>query len=222
MIAYYDQLFAYQEGIDAYTAYVKENLVPGSVLELACGTGDVLVQLGDDVVGLDIDQSMLDRAQNKYPQLEGKLVLGDFTTYSANRTFDNLVCIGDSLNYLLDEEELYRFIDNSVKLSNNIILDAHHPYRLIEFSDGFYEEGSTPDFDYAYQISVEEDVYLMHLINFMDGTFDSVTQWVFDPQILIKRYEMHGYDVKVINDFDHIGILPEGEKLRFIAKKNRV
>lgn len=219
MIAYYDQLFAFKEGIEAYTKFVKENLRDGSVLEMACGTGDVLVQLGDDVVGLDIDPVMLETAVQKYPQLKDKLVLGDFTRYVSLKKFDNLVCIGDSLNYLLDEKELLQFIDNSVKLSDHIILDAHHPYRLEEFSEPFYEEGSTEDFDYAYQISIEDETYLIHLINFLDGTFDSVTQWVFDPNILIKRYEELGYDVRVINDFDHEGILDEGEKLRFIVSK---
>lgn len=219
MIAYYDRLFADPKGIEAYTNFVKENLVEGSILEFACGTGDVLVQLSDSAIGLDIDQTMLDQALIKYPELQGRLIKGDFTTYTDLRKYDNLVCIGDSLNYLMNESELNAFVNNSIKLSDHIILDAHHPYRLKEFADDFYEEGSTEEFDYAYQISVEDEEYLIHLINFLDGTFDSVTQWVFDPQILIKGYEDLGYNVKVINDFDHEGILPEGEKLRFIIDK---
>lgn len=221
MKTYYDKLFANPEGIEAYASYVKDNLIPGSVLELACGTGDVLIQLGPDAVGLDIDQDMLDQALIKYPELEGRLILSDFTSYKSDKTYDNLVCIGDSLNYLLDKKELYDFIDNSVKLSDHIILDSHHPYRLKEFEEPYFEEGSVEDFDYAYQISIEDGIFLVHLINFLDGTYDSVTQWVFDPQLLIERYQEHGYDVRVINDFDHEGLLPEGEKVRYIANKKR-
>ena len=87
-----------------------------------------------------------------------------------------------------------------------------------EFEDGFFEEGSTDQFDYAYEIRREDD-FLIHTINFLDGNFDVIYQWVFDPKLLIDRYESLGYKVKVLNDFTESEILKTGEKIRYVIDK---
>ena len=220
MKTYYDALFYDELGFKLYLEYVETYLNPGSVIELACGSGDLLnaLQTSHDVFGVDIDQRMLDLAAKKYPELDSKLSLGDFTSFKSNKKYDNLVCIGDSLNYLLDKEDLFSFIDHSIRLSDHIILDSHHPARLDEFEEGFFEEGSTEEFDYAYEIRREED-FLIHTINFLDGNFDVIYQWVFDPKMLIERYESLGYEVKVLNDFTESEIQITGEKVRYVIDK---
>ena len=202
MKTYYDALFYDELGFKLYLEYVETYLNPGSVIELACGSGDLLnaLQTSHDVFGVDIDQRMLDLAVKKYPELDSKL------------------SIGDSLNYLLDKEDLFSFIDHSIRLSDHIILDSHHPARLDEFEEGFFEEGSTEEFDYAYEIRREED-FLIHTINFLDGNFDVIYQWVFDPKMLIERYESLGYEVKVLNDFTESEIQITGEKVRYVIDK---
>ncbi|MBK2403433.1 class I SAM-dependent methyltransferase [Erysipelothrix sp. strain 2 (EsS2-7-Brazil)] len=223
MKTYYDSLFSSKEGTQLYKAFVRKHAVGNTLLEMACGTGDLLHELDDyfDVKGVDLDDSMLALGYEKYPELANKMVQGDFLTYEDQKTYDTLICVGDSLNYILTEEDLLNFVERSVALSSNIILDCHHPYRLNEFADDYYEEGSTDTFDYAYQIEVDGS-HLVHVINFLDGTFDSVYQWVFDPQILIDAYEKHGYSVKIYTDFNHKGICDEGEKVMLVITKERL
>ncbi len=220
MKTYYDALFYDEVGFNLYLSYVEKYVNPGSLIELACGSGDLLnaLESSHDVFGVDIDQKMIDLALEKYPALDSKLSLGDFTNFKSEKIYDNLVCIGDSLNYLLDKEDLFSFIDHSIQLSNHLILDSHHPARLEEFEDGFFEEGSTDQFDYAYEIRREDD-FLIHTINFLDGNFDVIYQWVFDPKLLIDRYESLGYKVKVLNDFTESEILKTGEKIRYVIDK---
>lgn len=220
MMQYYDVLFTQEEGLKLYTQYVQDYLIDGSVIEMACGTGDVLhrLALSHDVVGVDLDPAMLKTAVTKFPELEGLLFQGDFLSYQSDHRYDNLVCIGDSLNYILTLHGLQQFVETASALSDHLILDMHHPYRLIEFEDGFYEEGSTDAFDYAYQIERDDD-YLMHVINFLDGTFESIQQWVFDPQILIDLLKDKGYEITLLNDFTEGPLLEEGEKVRLVARR---
>lgn len=221
MKLYYDQLFTQAEGLKLYTDYVLEYLIPGSVIEMAAGSGDLLNTLSQDrdVLGVDIDAEMIAIAHDKFPHLKERLVLGDFCDFQSDQRFDNLVCIGDSLNYILNLEDLKRFVTTASQLSDHLVLDMHHPYRLTEFAEGFYEEGSLPEFDYAYQIECDDD-YLMHIINFLDGTFDAIQQWVFDPVILIDLLKLEGYSVQTMNDFTLGPIQAEGEKVRLIASRN--
>lgn len=217
---YYDVLFTQKEGLEIYTKYVQDHILEGSVIEMASGTGDLLntLSLEHDVLGVDLDPEMKTATIEKYPHLEEFFHIGDFTSYKSDRTFDNLVCIGDSLNYILNKDDLQAFVDTASDLSDHLILDMHHPYRLIEFEDGFYEEGSTETFDYAYQIDREDD-YLMHIINFLDGSFEAIQQWVFHPNVLIEMLNEKGYKLSVLSDFEEGEILEEGEKVRIIAHR---
>lgn len=217
---YYDALFFDEEGLKQYSEFVLKHAQGTTLIEMACGTGDLLNVLQDrfDLTGVDIDPSMIGQVKEKYPELKAELIVGDFTNFKINKQFDTAVCIGDSSNHLLDFEDMDKFVNVMTKLSDCIILDCHHPFRLSEFSNDYYEEGSTKDFDYAYQIEVENQ-NLVHVINFLDGTFDTIYQWVFDPKELIKRFEKAGYYVQVFTDHITKGMQPEGEKICMVAKK---
>ncbi len=221
MKTYYDKLFTQENGIKLYADYVFKYLKDGSVLELACGSGDLLNLMSEnhEVLGVDLDPEMLKQTAIKFPMLKDKIVMHDFLTFKSDKKYDNLVCIGDSLNYILSEEDLIQFLDNAGNLSDHLILDSHHPARLLEFQDGYYEEGSTDTFDYAYEISCEDE-YLLHVINFLDGHYDVINQWVFDPNIVIKHLKSLGYDVTVLNDFTEGDIHKEGEKVRYVATRS--
>jgi SAM-dependent methyltransferase len=73
-----------------------------TVLELACGTGEVLAELeGDyDVTGLDVSPEMLGIAAAKLPG--SRLVEADMTQFELNERFDVVLCVYDSINHLLD------------------------------------------------------------------------------------------------------------------------
>lgn len=220
-ISYYDQLFGDQSGSQRYLDWLHSfTTSAGSVLEMACGTGDLLSLLAKnhEVSGFDLDPKMVKTAKEKYPELAENIYLDDFLKPKTIKKVDALVCVNDSLNYILNLSDLKRFVNESIKFADELFLDSHHPYRLIEFEDGYLEEGSKNDFDYSYQISCQED-YLIHIINFLNGTFDSVFQWVFDPEILIHLYKEKGYRVDVFTDFDQPGILAQGEKVMYHVYK---
>jgi SAM-dependent methyltransferase len=69
---------------------------PVSVLDAGCGTGRVAIELarrGCRVVGVDVDRSMLDRAQRDAPDIEW--IQHDLTTLDIGRSFDVVVMAGN-------------------------------------------------------------------------------------------------------------------------------
>lgn len=223
-ISYYDQIFGDIAGSKRYYSWLKDKIKkPQNMIEMACGSGDLLSMLSKQhtIVGFDLDPSIIKKAQLKYPELKESFYVDDFLNPKTIKEYDKLICINDSLNYILNLDDLKSFVDASLEFSNELFLDSHHPHRLLEFEEGYLEEGSNEDFDYSYQITRDGD-FLIHIINFLDGNFDSVFQWVFDPKILVKLYEEKGYRVDVFTDFDEKGISPKGEKIMYHVYKEDV
>jgi len=74
---------------------------PASVLDAGCGTGRIagrLSQLGYDVVGLDVDASMLAVARRELPDLEW--VEADLASFDLGRTFDVVLVAGNTIPLL--------------------------------------------------------------------------------------------------------------------------
>ena len=74
---------------------------PTRVLDAGCGTGRVAIELdrrGVDVVGFDLDPSMLDTARHNAPHLEW--VQADASTVALGRRFDVVVMAGNVMIFV--------------------------------------------------------------------------------------------------------------------------
>jgi SAM-dependent methyltransferase len=93
--ARFDQLAA--RGVDVHgEAALVLSYAPTTVLDAGCGTGRVGVELarhGVEVVGVDLDASMLAEAQRRAPDLVW--VEADLTELDLGRTFDVVVLAGN-------------------------------------------------------------------------------------------------------------------------------
>ena len=96
-----------------FSRYLKNK--PELVLDLACGTGSMTVQLaerGYDMIGVDLSEDMLSEA---YLRSEGKGILylcQDMRSFELYGTVGAVVCCLDSVNYLTDERDLARCFSN--------------------------------------------------------------------------------------------------------------
>ena len=84
-------------GVDVHgeAAFVMRD-TPGSVLDAGCGTGRVALELarrGVEVVGVDVDESMLATARANGPGVEW--LRHDLTTLDLGRTFDVVLLAGN-------------------------------------------------------------------------------------------------------------------------------
>ena len=83
-----------------------EQLGVRSVLDAGCGTGRVareLARRGLEVVGVDVDRSMLEVARRKAPHLDWRL--DDLATVDLGRTFEAVVMAGNVMLFVVPGTE---------------------------------------------------------------------------------------------------------------------
>ena len=74
---------------------------PYSVLDAGCGTGRTAIELarrGVEIVGVDLDEVMLQQARAKAPHLDWRL--GDLSVMALDKPFDLIVMAGNVMIYL--------------------------------------------------------------------------------------------------------------------------
>ncbi len=88
----------------------KQGKTGGHLCELGCGTGEMtgrFCEAGYEVTGIDRSPDMLARAMEKKEEDQNILYLNqDMRDFSLHKPADVVLCICDSVNYLLREEDL--------------------------------------------------------------------------------------------------------------------
>jgi SAM-dependent methyltransferase len=119
------------ESIDADLGFYLDHLVPGSVLELACGTGRLAAALSRQsrqVVGLDAAPAMIARARQHSEPVEW--VIAGMADFSLGRTFGNIVIPFSGLAFLPDRDAQLRCLvccRKHLASSGLLILDLMNP-----------------------------------------------------------------------------------------------
>ena len=115
--AVYDLLMdnvPYKEWTGRIIAELKEaGISDGLVLELGCGTGTVcelMAEAGYDMTGADNSPQMLEAANRKKIASGHDILylMQDMREFELYGTMRAVICICDSLNYLLTEEDLLK------------------------------------------------------------------------------------------------------------------
>lgn len=182
---------------DAWSNYVmlllKEYGIEGGlILELGCGTGNVtkrLDQAGYDMIGIDNSQEMLQIALGKNKQIkrEEKEFLGkeilylqqDMREFELYGTVKGIISICDSMNYILEEEELlevFKLANNYLDPGGMFLFDMNTVYKYKEllgnstiaenreessfiWDNYFYEEESINEYELSIFVKEEENLY---------------------------------------------------------------
>ena len=112
----------------------------GLVLELGCGTGnmtEILAQSGYDMIGVDNAEEMLEiaiekRMKSRFDILYLQQDMREFELYG---TVKAIVSVCDSVNYILEEEELeevFRLVNNYLDPGGVFIFDFNTVYKYRE------------------------------------------------------------------------------------------
>ncbi len=134
---FYDPVQGDRANHAAYVRWLIEKHHPTArtAIELACGTGSILVQLQPDfeVTGVDLSGPMLAVAAEKVP--EARLVQADMTEVHIGEAFDVVLCLYDSVNHLLDFSQWEALFDRAREhLSDRgiFVFDINTDYQLAE------------------------------------------------------------------------------------------
>ena len=118
-------LFMDNVDYDGWSDYLRKLLrrygvEDGLILELGCGTGSMterLAEAGFDMIGVDCSGEMLEIAQEKKCEsgLDILYLEQDMREFELYGTVRAVVSVCDSLNYILEDEELvkvFRLVNN--------------------------------------------------------------------------------------------------------------
>jgi len=126
-----------------------------SVLDIACGTGSFILELhhrGYTVAGLDRSLAMVEVAGEK---LRGRAIpvwCGEMQAFAVRSPLDAVVCLYDSINYLMALEDYERTLhaaSTALKEGGLFIFDICTERNSIRNFDPYYEVGRSGRFRYA-------------------------------------------------------------------------
>ncbi len=139
----------------------KYGLEPELIVDLCCGSGTMTKLLTDDgldVIGIDKSFEMLMEARDKLPT---NLFLNqDMTEFELFGTVDSILCLCDSMNYLLEEKQVLKTLklcDNYLNPKGLLIFDINTEYKFKELLGTNTYGGNFDDFSYIWENYYDEE-----------------------------------------------------------------
>jgi SAM-dependent methyltransferase len=232
----YDKLMSdvpYERWMDYVKQYVPTT--GASVLDVACGTGTItqlFVQHGYNVTGIDLSEEMLAVAAEKVGD-KVPLYAQDMSQLDVGKTFDVVTIFCDSLNYVLEEEDIQRTFTcayEHVKQGGYFLFDVHSLYKIHEV---FANETFTVNdedisliwncFEGEYEHSVEHELTFFTKDENHDyyHRFDEFhIQRTFEPTQYIKWLVGAGFEVVSISaEYGTEDVAETSDRLFFAARK---
>lgn len=110
------------------------------VVDLGCGTGtltQLLYEKGYDMIGIDCSEEMLGIAMDKREQAKASILylLQDMRELELYSTVGTVISVCDSLNYILEEEELlqvFQLVNNYLYPGGLFLFDFNTTYKYAE------------------------------------------------------------------------------------------
>jgi ubiquinone/menaquinone biosynthesis C-methylase UbiE len=106
-----------------------------SILEVGCGTGRVAVQLAEDgarVVGMDLDNDMLDVARSKSAGIRWEQ--GDMRTLDLGETFGLIILPGDGFQFMCTPEDQVKALETFKRhLEPGGVLAIHLDHQSVDW-----------------------------------------------------------------------------------------
>jgi len=164
---FYDEIVGID--YDEFIRIIKSAIPKGSrVLDIACGTGKVISLLKDEynMLGSDISEEMLIYARGYNPEIP--LFIQDMREDFALDGLDAIICTVDSINYILEKQQIEKFIFNVASNLNQgiFIFDSHTTSKLNTLKD-YLEVDVDKDFTYIWKVDVNKDLINHYLTMFV-------------------------------------------------------
>jgi len=224
----FDALVEDQAVNQQYASFVLNYAKEGDCLDLACGTGSIsrLLKSTFKMTGLDIDPHMLQQYAIKNPDCQ--TILGSMSDLSSLGAYDVIFLFGDSMNYILDFEEVKTVIQqvlHHLKPGGVFLFDIHTENRYEEFKEEYCEEGLVMNHPFQWTILSLPDQIINHHFAFYDALGHAETisfnQKVYPLNEILLYLESMNLQVDVYSDFI-LGIHPDKEKYHLAVRRSSV
>ncbi|TXK84066.1 class I SAM-dependent methyltransferase [Paenibacillus sp. N3.4] len=172
--------YAYDRLMDSmpyaeWLLFVKESfqrfaIEPSTIVDLGCGTGNLTIPLaleGYQLTGIDLSENMLAVAEQKTGQISAPLrssairwVQQDLREWDLGEQVDVALSFCDSLNYLLEEEDIvdaFRQTFEGIKSGGLFLFDVHTPEQLFAYAESQPFFLNEEDVAYIWTSELDED-----------------------------------------------------------------
>jgi SAM-dependent methyltransferase len=239
---YYDELM---QGVPYrfWLSYVEDiwklhHLHPVKVLDLACGTGSIsrlLAKRNYEVMGVDLSAGMLEAARKhaKEEALAIQFVQQDASELDLfDKNFDAVVCLFDSLNYILDSSALrsaFARIFSHLVDGGSFLFDVNTEYALAQ---GMFNQSCTRKDEalhYRWRSRYDSDTGICTVnmkFSFDPGTGVRENFTEVHRQRAYRKDEINTYletvgfrDIVIYDAYTYEGPKKFSDRLFFLAKK---
>ena len=242
LAASYDELtedVAYEKRADfVEKLFLRAKRPVKSLLDLACGTGSLSFELeeyGYDIVAVDNSYEMLSVAAEKRGKLESDVLFlcQEMSELDLFGTIDATVCSLDSINHILDEQELLDVFKKVALFSNRgavFVFDVNTVYKhrqVLGDNCFVYENGDT---FCTWQNSLCDDGVTVDIsLDFFDKVPEKGLYARYSTDFSERAYEIDelknllsqsGFEIKAV--FDDDSFLPlrrDSQRAIIVAKK---
>ena len=207
------------------------------VVDLGCGTGtltELLYKEGYDVVGVDNSEAMLAKAMEKKEESGSEILylMQDMRELSLYSTVGTVVSACDSINYVLEEEELlevFSLVNNYLYPKGIFIFDFNTDYKYREVIgdsviaenredcsfiwENYYDpEGRINEYDLTMFLRREGELF--------ERVTETHLQRGYEPSEIRTLLEKAGLSIVLMRDADDDGeVRAESERVYVVARE---
>ena len=227
---------------EEWTEYVKELLAEegikdGILLDLGCGTGSVtelLAKSGFDMIGIDNSEEMLDIAMEKRYEsgLDILYLLQDMREFELYGTVKGVVSICDSMNYILDDEDLldvFKLVHNYLDNDGIFVFDMNTMYKYQEIlaDNTFAEDREESSFIWGNYYDEEDEINQYDLTLFVkeeDGRYrkyeETHLQRAYEQQCVEELIKESGLELLHVYDaFTRELPAEDSQRIYFVCRR---
>ncbi len=238
----YDELMKdapYTKWLIQLTAKLEKYDVQGKrLLDLACGTGEITVELakhGFDVSGVDLSDEMLLIAQEKAANLGLSIPFyqQNMAELEALGQFDCVTIFCDSLNYLQSENDVvatFQRVYDHLNPSGLFMFDVHSIYKMENIFTNHTFAVNDEEVSYIWNCFPGEEPYSVeHDLSFFvkddkTGLYDRFDEFHYQRTYTIAQYtewlQQADFEVlEVLADLEDEPVKAETERILFVVRK---
>ncbi len=200
------------------------------IMDIACGTGNFLNQLRRhtyQLSGFDFCYNSITKARKK--RIELPVWVGDVRKFAIKNPVDVIVCLYDSINYIMTLEEISEILlctYNSLNANGLFIFDICTENNSIKYFNDFFDQNSGTGYSYTRHSSYDKTNKIhtnLFKINFHNSDMlfiEEHRQRIYYINELLDTINKSSFDfVSAFDDFSFKKASEKSIRVHFVLKK---